>query len=264
MYALANLAKDNPTVALALAKHFPDKGAPAPVLSTVIQLAKSKPTEIKLAASLWCASLLPLASLPHSPPFFSATHIYRTSCPVPASMLSSDLYESYENTVMHIIARMLNVHANECTTHHRTKACYILHYFVHNDQSLSQEWGEDEAKVFLRPSRIHGHLDGLSLSLLSHEIRRCVADELGLLPFAKSSLRHKHYGPCQSIRALSRSVQALRTNLVDTGVGVAVMKIVMQGHLLSRERDKVGAETWVEEDRGCWGCRADGGIQLRE
>ncbi len=47
-------------------------------------------------------------------------------------------------------------------------------------------------------------------------------------------------------------MQALRTNLVDTGVGVAVMKIVMQGYVVSRDRDrlvKVGAEAEVEEDR---------------
>lgn len=47
-------------------------------------------------------------------------------------------------------------------------------------------------------------------------------------------------------------MQALRTNLVDTGVGLAVMKIVMQGYVLSRDRDrlvKVGAEAEVEEDR---------------
>lgn len=181
---------------------------------------------------------------------------------------------------MHIIARMLNIHADEYTTHHRTKACYILHYLVHDDQSLClsasnrgclsslaalireitppeaiEEWGEDEAES-LSALRESAFILTASLSLLSHEIRRCVADELGLLPFAKSSLRHKHYGvryaACQCIRALSRSVQALRTNLVDTGVGLAVMKIVMQGYVLSRDRDrlvKVGAEAEVEEDR---------------
>ncbi|KAF8712455.1 hypothetical protein AX14_012356 [Amanita brunnescens Koide BX004] len=54
LYALANLAKDNLTVSLALAKHS----------LTVIQLAKSRPTEIKLAASLWYVSLSD--SSPHS------------------------------------------------------------------------------------------------------------------------------------------------------------------------------------------------------
>ncbi|KAF8645904.1 hypothetical protein AX14_009164 [Amanita brunnescens Koide BX004] len=36
LYALANLAKDNPTVVLALENHSPDKDAATPALSTVI------------------------------------------------------------------------------------------------------------------------------------------------------------------------------------------------------------------------------------
>ncbi|KAF8634530.1 hypothetical protein AX15_000830 [Amanita polypyramis BW_CC] len=256
LYALATLAKDNIAVAVSLTKHSPDRDTPS-VLSTILHLSKSKPTEIKLAACL------------------CATQICRASSP-PSPVLSTDLHDSCEHTIMHILGRMLNVQADEYSTHHRTRACYIFYHLVYDDQSLclaayergcleslaalireitpleaAEEWGEDEAES-LSSLREAALILMAALSLLSPDIRRSVADELNLLPFAKSSLRHKHYGvryaACQCIRALSRSVQALRTNLVDSGVGMAVLKIVMQG-LVVNGAVKVAREGEIESDR---------------
>ncbi|KAM6497583.1 hypothetical protein JOM56_005531 [Amanita muscaria] len=59
-----------------------------------------------------------------------------------------------------------------------------------------------------------------SLALRCPEIRRNVTDKRNLLPFINLS----QYHACQCIRALSRLVQALTTNLVDSGV---VLDIIM-------------------------------------
>ncbi|KAF8638143.1 hypothetical protein AX17_002416 [Amanita inopinata Kibby_2008] len=244
--ALAALAKDNPAVATPLTKTFPERDAPS-ALSTILRLSKSKPTEVKLAACL-CATHIFRASSPPLPTF--------PSSPYPPSN-STDIHETCGHTVMHILIRILSVQADEYSTNHRTRACYVLYHLVHDEQSLcltayeqgcldtlaalirettlleaEEEWGDDEAESVL--SLREGVLTLAStLSLLSPEIRRCIADDLKLLPYIKTSLLHKHYGiryaACQCVRALSRSVQVLRTNLVDTGVGMAVLKIIMRG-----------------------------------
>lgn len=237
--ALAALAKDNPQVAVPLTKTLPAKDGPCSpsVLSTVLQLSKSKHIQVKLDACL------------------CATHICRASSPASPSLLSPDSYDSCEYTIMDILNRMLNVQADEYATPHRTRACFILYYLVHDESSLClaafergclvslatlvreitppevvEEWGQDEA-ISLALLREAALTLIASLALLCPEIRRCVTDELNLLPFINSSLHHTYYGvryaACQCIRALSRLVQALRTNLVDSGVGMAVLDIIM-------------------------------------
>lgn len=82
-----------------------------------------------------------------------------------------------------------------------------------------------------------------SLALHSDDIRRVITDTLRLLPSisralragssanASSQLRAKHVGTrhaaCQVVRAMSRSVSVLRTSIVDSGLGMDVLRIVL-------------------------------------
>jgi len=68
-----------------------------------------------------------------------------------------------------------------------------------------------------------------AIALFDNDIRRSITDDLRLLPTISVSLTHRHigirYAACQCIRALSRAVAVLRTNIVDTGLGIAVFQI---------------------------------------
>ncbi|PFH46706.1 hypothetical protein AMATHDRAFT_154006 [Amanita thiersii Skay4041] len=233
--ALAALAKDNPSVAIPLTKAPLDREGPS-VLSKILMLSKSKPIDVKLAACL------------------AATHIYRTAFPNTLQFSTTNgEYDSCPHTIMHVLIRMLSIQADEYSMNHQMRACYIMYHLVHDDQTLSltafergcidtlaaliksitphegtEEWGEDEAES-LSSLREAALTLAASLSLLTPEIRRAVTDEHKLLPHIKACLRHRHFGvryaACQCIRGVSRSVQVLRTNLVDSGVGVAVFDI---------------------------------------
>lgn len=69
-----------------------------------------------------------------------------------------------------------------------------------------------------------------ALSLFDNDIRRAVTSSHLLLPPIHLALTHPHvgtrYAACQCIRALSRAVVVLRTNLVDSGVGLAVLAVL--------------------------------------
>jgi hypothetical protein len=68
-----------------------------------------------------------------------------------------------------------------------------------------------------------------ALCLFDHEPRREVTDKLGLIPIILASLSHRHVGvrfaACQCVRVLSRAVAVIRTNIVDSGLGMTVFKI---------------------------------------
>ncbi|PPQ75379.1 hypothetical protein CVT26_015511 [Gymnopilus dilepis] len=71
-----------------------------------------------------------------------------------------------------------------------------------------------------------------TLALLSDDIRRRITDELSLLPCVSRALRAKRhigtrYAACQCVRAVSRAVSVLRTSIVDSGLGMDVLRIVM-------------------------------------
>ena len=123
---------------------------------------------------------------------------------------------------MHIVGRMLNVHADEYSTQHRTRACYILcqsfptsadprstqvDYLVHDDQSLClaasdrgclesvaalvreitppeavEEWGEDEAESLSALREVHLNLFSLS-TILAQFITGCTDINSQLVPF---------------------------------------------------------------------------------
>jgi hypothetical protein len=71
-----------------------------------------------------------------------------------------------------------------------------------------------------------------TMSLLVDDIRREVTDKVLLLPTVYASLSNAHigvrYSACQCVRVLGRSVAALRTNLVDSGLGLKVFELFMK------------------------------------
>ena len=71
-----------------------------------------------------------------------------------------------------------------------------------------------------------------AVALFDNDIRTAVTDELRLIPALQASLAHPYvgvrYAACQCARALSRAVSALRTNIVDTGLGLAVFRLFMK------------------------------------
>lgn len=68
-----------------------------------------------------------------------------------------------------------------------------------------------------------------SISLFDNDIRSEVTDTHKLIPYIQTSLTHRHigvrYAACQCARALSRAVSVLRTNIIDSGLGLAVYEI---------------------------------------
>lgn len=68
-----------------------------------------------------------------------------------------------------------------------------------------------------------------AIALFDNDIRSEVTDTLRMIPYIQISLSHHHpgvrYAACQCVRALSRAVSVLRTNIVDSGLGLAVYQV---------------------------------------
>jgi hypothetical protein len=68
-----------------------------------------------------------------------------------------------------------------------------------------------------------------TLALFADDIRRSITDTHALLPYIFASLSSPHVGTrfaaCHCVRSLSRAVSVLRTNLVDSGVGMKVFEM---------------------------------------
>ncbi|KAI0929233.1 hypothetical protein AcW1_006226 [Taiwanofungus camphoratus] len=224
--AIACLAHDNPTVAAKLAKAPPDQEA---TLTPVLSFCKSRTTDLRLAACL-CAMNIIRAGFPGYP-------------------LSID--DSPALTVMYVVNRFIASDAESMQT--RTKACFILYNLVSDNKELCKlafergslaklawlvksitptektaEWEEDEpeSRSCLREAALTAIA---AISLFDDDIRCEVTDTLRLIPAIQASLGYQHvgvrYAACQCVRALSRSVAVLRTNIVDTGLGMAVYKL---------------------------------------
>ncbi|KAJ3568008.1 hypothetical protein NP233_g5999 [Leucocoprinus birnbaumii] len=227
LLALAALAKDNANVAGVLAR--PDRDHP-PVLSMIVPLIKSRNTDTQLAAAL------------------CVTHIVRGS----PTNTAYPIDESYIRAVLNLINGMITSPSTESTIR-RTKACFILYYLITDDSTLANiaydrgcleklitivrestpeesraEWGEDEAESvsLLREAAL---VAIASISLFDNEIRRAVTDEMYFIPIIHTCLFHRHvgvrYAACQCVRALSRAVTVLRTNIVDSGLGMTIFSI---------------------------------------
>jgi hypothetical protein len=59
-----------------------------------------------------------------------------------------------------------------------------------------------------------------------------VTDNFRLIPTILASLSHRHVGlrfaACQCVRVLSRAVAVIRTNIVDSGLGLKVFQIFVK------------------------------------
>ncbi|KAJ7904209.1 ARM repeat-containing protein [Mycena leptocephala] len=238
LWGLATIAKDNATVAAALIKSPTDQGGPS-LLAFALTLAKSRSTDTQLAACLCATSIIRATS---------ATHPTNTIPPAD---------DTSARTVMNVINRIISSPSEPLAS--RTKACFVLYYLVTDHPALAfsafdrgclaklaavlhditplaprAEWEEDESDSIagLREARNFncGALTAVAaIALFDNTIRRSVTDDLRLLAPIHAALAHRHvgvrYAACQCVRALSRAVAVLRTNIVDSGLGMAVFQI---------------------------------------
>ncbi|KAJ7743916.1 armadillo-type protein [Mycena maculata] len=232
LWGLATIAKDNSLVAAALGKTPTDREGPS-LLSSILTLAKSRSTDIQLAACL------------------CATSIIRASSPASPASSVPPVDDTAARTVMNVINRIISASTESLPS--RTKACFILYYLVTDNTTLSfsafergclgklaavlqevtpltprAEWEEDEPETVA--ALREGALTAVAaIALFDNTIRRNVTDDLRLLPTINTALTHRHvgvrYAACQCVRALSRAVAVLRTNIVDSGLGMAVFQI---------------------------------------
>lgn len=109
----------------------------------------------------------------------------------------------------------------------------------------SPGWDEDEPESVSRlreaststppginqlTARVQAALTAIAaIALFDNDIRNEMTDTLKLIPYIQNSLAHHHpgvrYAACQCVRALSRAVSVLRTNIVDSGLGLAVYQV---------------------------------------
>lgn len=145
------------------------------------------------------------------------------------------------------------------------------------DLDGGQEKGQEEGREDEEPESTAQFREAVlmalaSLSLFSETVRRVVTDELGLLPCllvilnrgrrpSSSSVtptnnnasytKPKHvgtrYAACQVVRALSRSVSVLRTSIVDSGLGMVIFRVFMDGWFVDGEGKFVDGEQGKEK-----------------
>ncbi|KZT09593.1 ARM repeat-containing protein [Laetiporus sulphureus 93-53] len=224
--ALACLAKDNPPVASELTKAILDGEAP---LSQVLAYCTSRCTDLQLAACL-CAMQIIRSGFPHRGPWTD---------------------DSPALTVMYVVNRSMASESDSAQT--RTRACFILGSLVSDNKELCdlafQRGSLDKLAALIKhitPTEKNPELEEdepesvsclreaaltavAMLSLFNDDIRCAVAGQLGLIPAIQISLSHPHigirYAACQCVRAISRSVAVLRTNMIDSGLGMAAYQV---------------------------------------
>ncbi|KAF8447260.1 armadillo-type protein [Boletus edulis BED1] len=236
--ALAALALDNPPVAIALAR-VPTDGTPSP-LASVLSLTKIRITDVQLAASL-CVTNIIRAQASNHPGTVD-----------PAAAL----------TVIQVLNRIL-LSPSE-SPQNQTKACRALSrkalkeafsvaLLVRDEKDLCLEvydrgvlanvtslvksitpldkpsdWDidESESRVILREAAL---MTIASIALFDRVIKRDLADNIQLIPLLRACLAQKSVGvrvaACQCIRALSRDAAIIRTNLTDSGAGLALYQV---------------------------------------
>lgn len=157
-------------------------------------------------------------------------------------------------TIIHIINGILPSHESAQI---RTRACFVLYHLVADEKDLCQlaydrgalgrlaqlvtsitpiepptTWDEDEPESisFLREAAFTAIA---AIALFENDIRCEITDNLHLIPYIQASLSHRHvgvrYAACQCVRALSRAVAVVRTNIVDTGLGMSVFQMLVNG-----------------------------------
>ncbi|CDO73638.1 hypothetical protein BN946_scf185014.g108 [Trametes cinnabarina] len=162
--------------------------------------------------------------------------------------------QAYAITIMHVLNRIIE--SETASNPVRTKACFILYHLVSDNRVLCQlafernslakvatlintitptekvpEFEEDEPESVSR-LREAALTAVAAIALFDTDIRTAVTDDLRLIPAIQFSLTNRYvgvrYAACQCARALSRAVSALRTNIVDTGLGLAVFQLFMK------------------------------------
>jgi hypothetical protein len=225
--ALSSLAMENTVVATTLTRAWPD--AVDTPLNIVLNLTRSRSTDVQLTASL-CAAHVLRANASHHP--------------------GSMDYSAALN-VIHVVNRVLS--SSSETPQNKIKTCYTLYHLVKDDKDLcrevyergtlekvvllakhitplerTSEWEEDEPEstLALREATLTVIA---AISLFDNNIRREVADDLHLVPTIQVSLSHKNIGirhaACTCLRALSRAVSIIRTNIVDSKIGMELFAI---------------------------------------
>ncbi|KAI6124717.1 ARM repeat-containing protein [Pisolithus croceorrhizus] len=225
--ALGALAMDNPSVANILTKISLEVGVPA--LNLVLAHAKSRVTSVQLAASL-CATHIIRAQGNHHP-----GHLDRPT------VLS----------VIHVVNRILSSPSEQ--PQNQIKACYILYSLVRDERDFcieaadhgvltnlaslvksitplenSCDWeiDEPECRVSLREAALKAIA---AISLFDKVIKREVADTYDLMPIIQACLTQKNVGvrcsACHCLRSLSRDTAVIRTNITDSGAGMALYQV---------------------------------------
>ncbi|KAF7319164.1 hypothetical protein HMN09_00252900 [Mycena chlorophos] len=272
LWALATVAKDNAAVVATLNRGT-DTGET--FLNVVLSFARSRSTNLQLAACA-CATAIIRAIYPPGSAA-SASYISIINDPPPAYAPAT--------TVMNVVNGILSASVQEESLISRTRSCFILFNLVSDHPALCTaayergclgklasllgnlgpspdgsssslslapfaDWEEAEPAPVsaLREAALTALA---ALSLFDNTIRRSVTDEYGgiILPIIHSGLSHGsvgvRYAACQCVRALSRAVAVLRTNLVDSGLGKAVFRVFLKEERKVEEK-KDGVET---EDR---------------
>ncbi|KAF5357363.1 hypothetical protein D9758_005905 [Tetrapyrgos nigripes] len=222
LLALAALAKDNPLVSRVLIHEG--------TLTSILDLCKARNLDVQLAACL------------------SATHILRAD---PSHSCAE--CDAAARTIISVINRFIS---DDHTPQNKNKACFILYYLVTDDPQLSRlayersclqklstllmsitppaeqsnpsdlDSDEPESISALREAAL---TTIASIALFDNDIRRSMTDDLHLLPLISVSLASEHvgvkYGACQCVRAVSRSVEVLRTSVVDSGLGLKIFEL---------------------------------------
>ncbi|KAG9308403.1 armadillo-type protein [Chiua virens] len=225
--ALAALALDNPPVATVLARVSPDGTMPPLVL--VLSLTKSRVTDVQLAASLCVTNIIRAQANNHPGAVDHAAAL----------------------TVIRVLNRIL-ISPSE-SAQNQTKACHALLLLVRDEKDICLEvydrgvlanvatlvksitptgepsdWDidESESNVILREAAL---MTIASIALFDRVIKRDLADNIQLIPLIRACLSHKsvgvRVGACQCIRALSRDAAIIRTNLTDSGAGLALYQV---------------------------------------
>ncbi|KDR69187.1 hypothetical protein GALMADRAFT_160499 [Galerina marginata CBS 339.88] len=234
---------------------------------TYILRASSSSPSAALSSHLSSSS-----AYPASPQSAHASSSFTHSLAHTSAVDHPNLDENCTRTVMNVVNRMVasptsvDVLGSSGSESHQTKtrACYILYHLVADDAALCHaafdrgcldylgsliksinpkdsdpvEWeeGEPESLSCLREAAL---IALSSLALYSDDIRRRITDDLGLLPCISRALRAKRhvgtrYAACQCVRAMSRAVSVLRTSIVDSGLGMDVLRIVLGQELGDR------------------------------
>ncbi|KAF8548583.1 ARM repeat-containing protein [Imleria badia] len=242
--AMAALALDNPPVATALAR-VPTDGA-ASHLASVLSLTKSRVTDVQLSASL-CVTNIIRAQANNHPGMVDPAAALTVIQVLNRILISPSESAQNQTKACHTLCSYLSLHR------HAKALKFLAVLLVRDEKDICIEvydrgllanvaalvksitpldkpsdWDidESESRVILREAAL---MAIASIALFDRVIKRDVADNIQLIPLFRECLGHKSVGvrvaACQCIRALSRDAAIIRTNLTDSGAGLALYQV---------------------------------------